>query len=146
MKNSKKTWYIAIIIIIVIAIMVTWFYQNKHNQAQNVPNQTSGTNAGNVTAKDITNTTQGDITISNVQFTSDGTLTNVTAQITNNGKVKYSLVDISIIFYDANKNVLATAKGLTENIDPGATKGFSSSISGDFSKSADYEIKIDSAK
>ncbi|MDF2866341.1 MAG: hypothetical protein K0R72_1159 [Clostridia bacterium] len=130
-----------IVAILVIVLVVTNLNKNNNGSGQNVDNNANGT-----TAKNITESKQGDVDVSEVSITSDGTMTNVTAQVTNNSSITYSMVDISVIFYDKDKVALSTAKGLIENLAAGEKKGFSSSITGDFSKSYSYEVKVEKAQ
>ena|GEM_PF-3487574 len=140
MNISKKLW-VALIIIIIIFIIILAVINSKKEVAQpNVENS-----AGDA-VKNITQTKQGDVEVTDVNITSDGNLTNVSAQVTNSGSKTYSIVDISVVFYDANKTVLSTARGLIENLKPQDKKGFLSSITGDFSKSSSYEVKIEKAQ
>lgn len=140
--KSGKIMPILLIIAGVLVVILIFSNLNKNKTEQNVQSQTNNT-TGNVTVQNVTQTKQGEVEVANVNVTSDGNMTNVTAEVTNNDTKTYSSVEISVIFYDANNAVLSTAKGLIENLKPGDKKGFSSSISGDFSKSSKYEVKID---
>ena len=138
--ETRKVLPILLMIIGVLIIILVISNLNKNKGKENVQN---GTNTTSEAAKNVTQEKQGEVDVTDVVITSDGTLTNVSAQVTNNDSKTYSTVDISIIFYNADKTVLSTAKGLIEKLAPGDKKGFSSSISGDFSKSSTYEVKID---
>lgn len=143
MRISKGTWFVLLLVIAILIISLIVVNSNKKNAEGNNNTQNQ---AGNVTSENITQSKQGDVEVSNVNITSDGTMTSVDAQVTNNSSVTYSMVDISVIFYDESKNVLATAKGLIEDLDAGDNKRFSSTISGDFTKTKSYEVKIDKAE
>ena len=132
--KSKILMPMLIIVFIVVIILVFLNLNDKKEQK----NETS-----NVIVEDITETKQGNVEVTDVNINSDGSMTNVTAQVTNNDNKAYPMVDISIIFYDSDNLVLSTAKGLIENLAPGDKKGFSSSITGDFSKYSKYEVKIE---
>lgn len=143
MRLSRGTWFVLLLVIVVLIIVLMVVNSNKNNTQNNNNNQNQ---SGNITSQNLTQSKQGDVEVTNVNITSDGTMTSVDAQVTNNSSVKYSMVDISVIFYDESKNVLATAKGLIENLDAGDNKRFSSTISGDFTKTKSYEVKIDKAE
>jgi hypothetical protein len=141
--DRKKIWPVLLIIVgvLIIVLVITNLNKNKgQNNAQN------GTDNTGTTTKNITQIKQGNVEVTDVSITSDGSMTNVSGQVTNNDDKAYSIVDISVIFYDTNKTVLATAKGLIENLNAGVKKGFSSSITGDFSKASSYEVKVEKAQ
>lgn len=148
MKISKGVWAIILIVAVLLVVVLLIVNANKKVVPQNTQNNTNTNtnNTGAVTTKDVTQATQGKVAVANVNIVSQGDSTNVSAQVTNNDTKTYSIVDISVIFYDANNNTLATAKGLIEKLEPGVTKSFSSSITGDFSKSSKYEVKIEKAQ
>ena len=145
MRLSKGTWVIMFVIIAVLIFTLIFVNSNKNNN-QNNNNNNNQNQSGDVTTENLTQSKQGDVEVTNVNITSDGTMTSVDAQVTNNSSVKYSIVDVSVIFYDESKNVLAIAKGLIENLDAGDNKRFSSTISGDFTKTKSYEVKVDKAE
>lgn len=144
MRISKNLWGFLLVIIAILIIILIVTNLNKNKGQENVQN--GGNNASGTTAEDVTQAKQGEVEVTEVNITSDGTMTNVTAQVTNNDTKTYSMVDISVVFYGEDNSVLSTAKGLIENLAVGDKKGFSSTISGDFSKSSKYEVKIEKAE
>lgn len=138
--GSRKVLPILLMIMGILIIILVVSNLNKNKNQENVQNGTN--NAGEIN-QNVTQVKQGEVEVTDVSISSDGTSTNVSAQVTNNDSKTYSMVDISIIFYGADKEILSTAKGLIEKLAPGDKKGFSSSISGDFSKSSTYEVKIE---
>lgn len=141
MSGLKKFWFVLIIVVVILVVSLLVLDFNKNNVQNNNENGLDGDSS-----KDITEVKQGTIEVTNVTMTKNGDTTNVGAQVTNKDNKKYSIVDVSIIFYDESRNVLATAKGLIENIEKDETKSFYSSIGGDFTKNSSYEVKIEKAE
>jgi len=131
------------ILLMIMGVLIIILVVSNLNRTKNQENVQNGTNNGGEINQNVTQVKQGEVEVTDVSISSDGTSTNVSAQVTNNDSKTYSMVDISIIFYGADKEILSTAKGLIEKLAPGDKKGFSSSISGDFSKSSTYEVKIE---
>jgi len=143
MNISKKAWVTLLIIGFILIIILLVINARKNSSKPNTQNETN--NIGEM-SQNITQEQQGKVVISDVSITSDGSVTNVSAQVTNNDTKAYSIVEVSIIFYDSNNVVLTTSKGLIEKLTPNSKKGFSSSIAGNFSKSFKYEVKVEQAK
>lgn len=141
MRGIKKFWFVLLIVVVILVISLLVLDFNKNNLQNNNEN-----GIDEDASKNITEVKQGGIEVTNVTMTKNGDTTNVGAQVTNKDNKKYNIIDISIIFYDESKNVLATAKGLIENIEIDETKSFYSSIGGDFTKNSSYEVKIEKAQ
>lgn len=141
MRGLRKFWFVLLIIAVILVVSYLVLDFNKNNVQNNNENI-----VGEDVSKDITKTKQGGIEVTNVTMTLNGDTTNVGAQVTNKDNKKYNILDVSIIFYDESKNVLATAKGLIENIEKDETKSFYSSIGGDYTKNSSYEVKIEKAE
>lgn len=79
--------------------------------------------------------------VKDIQLTYKNGITNLLATIENKTKTKTPMQEVKIILLDEKGNELYTLPGIIEEIEPGETKQFNTSITADFSNAYNFEIR-----
>ena len=151
-KQKKGINLITLVIAIIIIVLVVIFIKNIVSKNKNKENTNSTTTEEKYvqTLDDGTklNTSEKlkkdkeveDLELKNIQLTYKNGVTNLLCDIQNNSKKEVKMEDVEIVLLDENGDTIYKMRGFMEEIKPGETKQFNSSITADFSNAYDFKI------
>lgn len=145
------TLIIAIIIIALIVIFIKNIITKNKNKEQT--NNTTQTTTEEKYVQTLDNGTKlntseklkedkkvEELELKNIQLTYKNGVTNLLCDIQNNSKKEVKMEDVEIVLLDENGDTIYKMRGFMEEIQPGETKQFNSSITADFSNAYDFKI------
>lgn len=153
-KKNKKGINLITLILILIAIVliivgVVKIINNKNNKVideskhnndeKYVTTLDNGVKLN--TSKKVKETKKiSNLELKDTQVTYKNGVTNLLATVENKSKNKIEMQEVEIELLDENKDVIYKMKGIIEELEPGESKQFSSSITADFSNVYDFRI------
>ena len=85
----------------------------------------------------------GDFELKDISLEYFAGQTRFLATVQNNSEIDYNEgANITIIFYDSNGNVLVTVPAITSSLLSNGTSSINAKITGDYTKAADIEVKV----
>lgn len=154
-KRKQGINLMALIIAIIIIVLVVILIKNiaSKNKSKEKTDNTTQTTTEEKYVQTLDNGTKlniseklnedkkvEDLQLKNIQLTYKNGVTNLLCDIQNNSKQEVKMEDVEIVLLDENGDTIYKMRGFMEEIKPGETKQFNSSITADFSNAYDFKI------
>ena len=158
--NKKKIITIVLVVVSLIAIIggITAVILNKkknnnfsssntvqESQIKNVENFVGELDDGtkiNTNAKFNAPSEVGDYSLDNIRLTLKNGITTFRATVKNNGNTKTVLKEVTLVLLNENGEEIAKAKGIINEIAPGSSQEFSTSITSDYIHACGYKLIV----